>query len=105
MALEIDMRTVKEGVSNFRSFQQKLSTFVDTHEARETEREKIDRRRARLHFMLLGGLITIVTGCAIAMFTWVLGGHHTVSDLNRVSTSQPQDAANPHITAMATTGR
>ncbi len=74
------MTVVEQGVSNFRNFQSRANTFFTNHDAREDEREKVDKRRATIHFALLGGLITIITGCAIALFTWVLQGHHIVTE-------------------------
>lgn len=90
-ALEARMIVVEAGVSNFRNFQSKVSKFVDDHEAREDERDRTDKRRARIHFALLGMLLTIVSGCAIALFTWVLDGHHTVSH-GPVAQNTTQDA-------------
>jgi hypothetical protein len=62
-----------------RPFHQRLERFMTEFESRQDERDKIDRRRARIHFALLSALITLVVGCAIALFTWVLNGRHTVS--------------------------
>lgn len=93
-----------EGVSNFRRFQTEMRDhrsdvrdFISRHEVREEERDRMDKRRARIHFALLGGLITLVVGCAIALFTWVLNGHHTVVDAEhpQARISAPQDAGNP----------
>jgi hypothetical protein len=94
--LEARMAAVEEGVSNFRRFQTKLSTFVDTHEAREAERECTDKRRATIHFALLGMLLAIVSGCAIALFTWVIEGHHTVSAREAVSSNVDATAIPTH---------
>lgn len=70
-ALEIEMRVVKEGVANFRNFQQRGNTFFDSYEAEKELREKIDKRRSRIHFALLTCLITLV-GWAIQI---LIAGH------------------------------
>lgn len=65
-------------VPRFIALEDKVGTFIDQHVASEAVKAEIDRRRAHIHFALLGGLITLVTGCAIALFSWVLAGHHVV---------------------------
>jgi hypothetical protein len=55
----------------------------------------MDKKRARIHFTLLGGLITLVVGCAIALFTWVLDGHHAV--VSNDTHSQMFDAKIPNV--------
>lgn len=97
--------SVEEGVANFRKFQYEMREhrdavreFIATHKESEKNREHIDKRRAHIHFALLSGLITLVAGCAIALFTWILNGHHTVVETTnprQARTHMPQDAANP----------
>lgn len=72
------MEAVKAGIANFRAFQLRGNTFFDSYEAETKERKRTDTRRSRIHFALLGGLITVIAGCVIALFTWVLNGHHIV---------------------------
>lgn len=96
------MSTVELGVSNFRQFQQDMRDSVDEikefivgHEVRDQEKEKVDRRRSKIHFALLTALITLVIGCAVALFSWVLNGHHTVVDSSMPSAHISQDAGMP----------
>src|SRR5579863_1722919 len=70
-----------------RPFHQRLERFMTEFETRQEERDVVDRRRARIHFTLLSALITLVVGCAIALFTWVLNGHHTVSAVHEQPTT------------------
>lgn len=90
------MQVVEAGVSNFRMFQGTMMThkdevhdFIVRHEERErakdeaeevhqVEQEKKDARRSKIHFSLLGGLITLLVGITIALVTWILSGHHFV---------------------------
>ena len=78
-----------------RPFHQRLERFMTEFETRQDERDKIDRRRARIHFTLLSALITLVVGCAIALFTWILNGKHTVSVVHDNPTTA--ESRNPQL--------
>lgn len=85
------MTVVEQGVANFRAFQKDARDFFARHDAREQERDKVDRKRSRIHYALLSGLIALIVGCAVALFTWVLSGHHEVS-AGQPAISQMQDS-------------
>jgi hypothetical protein len=89
------LKLVESGVANFRDFQGVMRDFVTDHKADEEHKADMDRRRARIHFTLLGGLITLIVGCAIALFTWVLDGHHAV--VSNDTHSQMFDAKIPNV--------
>lgn len=72
MDLKRRMRKVEEGVSNFRAFQSDNREFMAIFKEREAQREKIDKRRATIHFTLLSALLAMVGGCAVALFTFLL---------------------------------
>lgn len=90
------MTLVEKGVSNFREFQQDARDFFTAHNAREEAKERIDKRRATIHYCLLTGLIALIVGCAVTLFTWVINGHHAV--VQTTSTTQTAtDASNPDL--------
>src|SRR3954463_5883422 len=90
------LKLVESGVANFRDFQCIMRDFVTDHKADEAHKADMDRRRAPTHFTLLGGLITLIVGCAIALFTWVLEGHHAVVS-NEARTQTTFDAKIPSM--------
>lgn len=84
--LERRMAVVEEGVSNFRKFQQEAAGFFTDHRAREDEKEKRDKHRARIHFSLLGAALALLVGIVIAMVQMWAGGHKIVSNDQHVVT-------------------
>lgn len=100
--LEGRMKVMEDEMVGIRAFQHEALNFFSRHDAREEEREKLDKKRAHIHFVLLGGLITLVAGCAIALFTWILNGHHAVTEVSpAISQTAPRDAANSAAYARA----
>jgi hypothetical protein len=64
-------------------------------EEREATRARTDKLRSRIHFALLGALLTLVVGCAVVLFQMWVEGHKVVSveKLPTASSSHlPQDA-------------
>ena len=92
--LEGDMAMLKTVIPRVELLEDKVSSFIDRHEAREAERDKIDRHRMRIHFALLGGLISLIVGVSIWFVSWVMEGKHIVVQGNNVTQTQ-QDAGNP----------
>lgn len=73
--------------------------FLIDNKARREEREIIDKNRARLHYALLGGLITFVVGATLWFMTWMtdfMKTHH-ISDNKPPITSSMSDPANAAI--------
>jgi hypothetical protein len=89
------LKLVESGVANFRDHQAFMKAFVTEYRVEEKNKINTDKKRARIHFTLLGGLITLVVGCAIALFTWVLDGHHAV--VSNDTHSQMFDAKIPNV--------
>ena len=97
--LEARMVTVEEGVSNFREFQEKAQSFFVADRVREQERDKVDRRRSKIHFALLGAALTLLTGILLILAQLWAGGHRIVSNEQHAISEQPgqQDARNPQL--------
>jgi hypothetical protein len=95
--LEGDVAYLKAFVPRVEVLETTVLKFIEKHEAQEEIREVTDKRRARIHFALLGGLITLIAGCAIALFTWILQGHHVVVKTDAPPTSASYDAKIPKL--------
>lgn len=76
--LEVQMSQVQEGVANFRQFQKTTADFISWFRGREEERDRTDKRRARIHFWWLG----VLSGLLVVAFGWML---HWTSSVHRVS--------------------
>ena len=73
------MRTVEQGVANFREEQLEAREFRGWFRSQEEQRQKIDTRRSRIHFSLLAGLISLMVGLVL----WAISfetRHKVVSD-------------------------
>ena len=106
--LEERMNVVEEGVANFRSFQTDVREFITRSDERakqraqqeqleKEQRDKLDKKRARIHFWWLGllsGAILLLFG---AFLQWA-ANHHVSSQNHQQQVSeerQPQDARVP----------
>ena len=91
--IEERLDRVEEGVSNFRDFQQEARDFftraderaihrVQQEEEEKEERDRLDQRRSRLHFTLLGGLISLIVGLTLWLVQWTTNfeKRHKVSE-------------------------
>jgi hypothetical protein len=68
--LEVRMELVERGVANFREFQTDARDFFSRSDEREKMRDDTNKRRARVHFALLGGLISLVVGLILLFAGW-----------------------------------
>lgn len=95
--MEIRLQVMEAIIPKFHALEDRVSTFIDRYETREELREKLDARRSKIHFSLLAGLISLIVGCALALFSWVLAGHHTVvrNESNVTLPRTPTEAVNP----------
>ena len=59
--LDMRLRPVENGVSNFRSFQTEVREFITDYRARDEERQKIERRRSRNIQLWLATLTLLFT--------------------------------------------
>src|SRR5215469_14145695 len=104
--LEERMETVEEGVANFKAFQKLMTDFVTRNEERakhrtereqeeKAERDKKDTTRARIHFALLGGVISLIVGLMLAAVNWATNfeKRHHVSDNTVITSEQPKQHA------------
>ena len=89
------MKLVEDGVANFRNFQALMRDFVTEHNLMTKIKAETDKARAKWHFALLGGLISLIVGLSIWFVTWVMEGKHVVS--SNPLTSETQSATIPHI--------
>lgn len=107
--LEERMETVEEGVANFKLFQKDMREFTTEFKANERNKEKTDKRRAKVHYFLL----TLLSGLIVALFTYMLmhydGKHISLNiedqtqrkelsgdvDKRYTADKQPQDAKIP----------
>lgn len=78
--LENDHSELKKWAEQAEEFQDKMNSFVDVFYAMQKERDHRDSKRAKIHFALLSGLIALIVGCAVALFTWVLSGNHQITE-------------------------
>jgi hypothetical protein len=106
MGLEGDMEIVKEGVSNFRTFQKDNLTFMGWFKAREEQRDKReeaekkahdlkDDRRSKIHFWWLGILSALIVASVIWSASWVhhfFITHHISSNTSSITEPAPQHA-------------
>jgi hypothetical protein len=97
--LEVRMDLVERGVANFRDFQEDARDFFSRQDEREKIKDQLDKRRSRIHFALLGGLISLVVGLIIAAFTWAASfesRHKVVSqhDVPGLQSNEPSLNAN-----------
>ena len=89
------METVEEGVANFKLFQTDMREFVTEFKTNERNKEKTDARRSRIHY----GLLTLLCGLIIAMFTFILNhydGKKISFDIHDQSRSMPKENADTH---------
>ena len=99
--VEFRLAVVEALIPRVKALEDGMSAFLIEYRTNEKTKEKLDSRRAKIHFALLTGLITFIIGCAIALFTWVLDGqHHIVQNdgnhpVAEVRPAPRQDSSNP----------
>lgn len=81
--LEERMNKVEEGVANFRDFQTDVRKFITRSDTREEEREKLDRKRAKVHYWWLA----LLTGLIVSFFGWWLGWASNVHHISENSSA------------------
>lgn len=100
--LEVKMEQVQEGVANFRNFQVEARNFFSRADERAIAQVEKDKKRARIHFALLSGLISLVIGLFLWAISWTTSfeqRHHVTQDAPPgVSSTQPQDSQIPPMT-------
>jgi hypothetical protein len=80
-ALEVDVGVLKAFVPKVEALDDKLDrvfSFIDKHEEQEKRRDETDKRRARIHFALLAGLISLVVGIGVELFALIIDGKHVI---------------------------
>lgn len=70
--MKTELELVKEGVANFRSFQVTAKDFFSRNDENEKNRRDLDRKRSKIHFALLTGLISLVVTLIILIITQVI---------------------------------
>jgi hypothetical protein len=97
--LEARMVTVEEGVSNFREFKEMAKAYFIEDRITKLEQEKVNKRRAKIHFALLGAALTLLTGILLILAQLWAGGHKIVTnDQHAISEGMhQQDARNPQL--------
>jgi hypothetical protein len=99
--LEERMDTVEEYIGNSKAFQKTMADFVSRsderakhrieQEAGEKEtRDRLDKRRATIHFALLTALLSLIVGLALAAVNWAMNfeKRHHVSDKTEIQSEQ-----------------
>lgn len=97
--LEVRMEQVEEGVANFRAFQLENRDYMGWSRRKREEDEARDKRRSKIHFALLGALLTLAIGIATALWQMWANGHKivTIDSPQHSQNLQPQDATIPPV--------
>jgi hypothetical protein len=81
--LETRMTAVETAILSLAESEKTVRDFITDLKARRDERDKVDRDRARIHFTLLGGLISLVVGLILWFVGWTVNfekHHHVTQD-------------------------
>ena len=70
--LRARMKVVEEVVCDFREFQKGATEFFTTFRVEEKIKKETDTKRAVIHYSLLSGVITVVSGLTIAVFKFAM---------------------------------
>lgn len=74
--LRARMIQVESGVANFKAFQKGADEFFTTFTTTQKVKTELDKKRAKIHYWLLTGLIVVVGAMATAVFEAIAKGFH-----------------------------